>query len=84
MIYGTIALGFVMIGLGWRTLARSRFVDLQFPGLVSGSIAGLMLVCCGCALALASHTRRSRADVVSRTDDVLAAARAVLEATERT
>ena len=36
--------GFVMLGLAWRGAARTTYVPLQAPWLVSGGIAGLALV----------------------------------------
>ena len=36
--------GFVMLGLAWRGGARTVYVPLQMPWLVSGGIAGLALL----------------------------------------
>lgn len=35
---------FVMLGLGWRGSARTPYVPLQLPWLVSGGVAGLGLL----------------------------------------
>jgi hypothetical protein len=49
--------GFVMFVLGWRGGARTVYVPLQVPWLVSGSIGGLALI--GLALgALSIHLGR--------------------------
>ena len=44
-VLATIAIaGFVMLGLAWRGAARTVYVPLQVPWLVSGAVAGLATV----------------------------------------
>ena len=51
--------GFVMLGLAWRGAARTIYVPLQSPWLISGGVAGLALV--GMALgAFSIHEGRRR------------------------
>ena len=51
--------GFVMLGLAWRGAARTIYVPLQSPWVVSGGVAGLALV--GMALgAWSIHEGRRR------------------------
>lgn len=38
------AAGFVMLGLAWRGAARTPYVPLQLPWLVSGGVVGLALL----------------------------------------
>lgn len=83
-VLGALAVaGFVMIVLGWRSIARERLVDLQLPGLVSGCIAGTVLVVVAAGWAVALHARRVEADHRVRTQAVLDEAAAVLAAIER-
>jgi hypothetical protein len=50
-LFAAIALaGFIVIGLGWRIAARTGFVALQVPALVSGGVGGLALIVTGAAL----------------------------------
>ena len=51
--------GFVMLGLAWRGAARTVYVPLQSPWVLSGGVAGLALV--GMALgAWSIHEGRRR------------------------
>jgi hypothetical protein len=53
------AAGFVMLGLAWRGAARTIYVPLQSPWLISGGVAGLALI--GMALgAWSIHEGRRR------------------------
>ena len=73
-------IGFVMIGLGWRGVARTRYVDLQLPALASGCVAGLVLVMLGSGLLVALHARRLQAQRRARLDEAIDAANRVLSA----
>jgi len=45
VVLGAIAAaGFVMFGLAWRGAARTIYVPLQVPWLVSGAVAGLATI----------------------------------------
>jgi hypothetical protein len=58
--------GFVMLGLAWRGAARTIYVPLQMPWVLSGGFAGLALI--GFAYgALSIHLGR-RQDAVHRAD----------------
>lgn len=58
--------GFVMLGLAWRGAARTVYVPLQMPWVVSGGLAGLGLL--GLAYgALSIHLAR-RQDAVHRAE----------------
>jgi len=60
------AAGFVMLGLAWRGAARTTFVPLQSPWVLSGGVAGLAVV--GMSLgAWSIHTAR-RDDAEHRAD----------------
>jgi hypothetical protein len=56
--------GFVMLALGWRGGARTVYVPLQIPWLVSGGIAGLGLL--GMALGAWSIHLGRRSDAAHR------------------
>lgn len=58
------AVGFVMLGLSWRGGARTQFVPLQVPWLVSGGFAGLALL--GLALGAVSIHLSRRDDAADR------------------
>jgi hypothetical protein len=56
--------GFVMLGLAWRGGARTIYVPLQMPWLISGGMAGLALV--GLALGAWSIHAGRRQDAHNR------------------
>ena len=71
VLFGVVATGFALFPVGWRGVARTQFVPLQLPWLLSAGVAGLALI--GGALgALTIHVGR-RADAVHRAavEDVL-------------
>lgn len=80
---GLTLVGFLMIGLGWRSVARTTFVDLQVPPLVSGCVAGLLVVAVGVGLAVGLHARRAEAVMRAHTEAVLVEARALFESVTR-
>ncbi|MGH2663757.1 MAG: hypothetical protein ACRDH8_13345 [Actinomycetota bacterium] len=52
--------GFVVIGFGWNGSAKSAYVDVQFPYLISGGLGGLALVLLGSALMIMAQVRAER------------------------
>lgn len=71
--------GFVMLGLAWRGAARTIYVPLQMPWVVSGGLAGLGLI--GLAYgALSIHLARRR-DAIHRAhvDDLVRSAATLAE-----
>jgi hypothetical protein len=52
--------GFVAIGFGWNGAAKSAFVDVQFPYLVSGGLGGLALILLGIGLLVMAQIRGER------------------------
>lgn len=66
-----VVAGFVMFGLAWRGGARTPYVPLQIPWLVSGGMAGLALI--GMALgAWSIHLgRRQDAEHRAATEDLV-------------
>ena len=55
---GLVVAGFVAIGLGWRVAARTLYVGLQVPAIISGAIGGLVLVALGAGMANIQAGRR--------------------------
>jgi hypothetical protein len=52
--------GFVSIGFAWNGAAKTAFVDVQFPYLVSGGLGGLALVLLGVGLLMMAQFRGER------------------------
>ena len=52
--------GFVAIAFGWNGSAKSAFVDVQFPFLISGGLGGLALVLLGVGLLVMAQFRDER------------------------
>ncbi|HEU5033262.1 MAG TPA: hypothetical protein VFT62_00730 [Mycobacteriales bacterium] len=71
VLAGLAAAGFVMLGLAWRGAARTVYVPLQSPWVLSGGLAGLALL--GMALgAWSIHLgRRSDAEHRAVVEDVV-------------
>lgn len=59
-----VVAGFVMLGLAWRGAARTVYVPLQMPWVVSGGMAGLGLL--GLAYGAISIHLGRRQDAVHR------------------
>ena len=81
VLFGAIAVtGLVAIGAGWSVAARTMYVALQVPAVVSGGLAGLALVFIGAGLATVQVGRRLAADERVQTERVLDEATRLLEA----
>jgi hypothetical protein len=57
---GCIAVGILLIGLGWNGAAGVDFVAGQIPYLLSGAALGLALVAVGSTLIVVENSRRDR------------------------
>jgi hypothetical protein len=71
VLLGVVVTGFALFPVAWRGVARTSYVPLQLPWLLSAGVVGLALI--GGALgALTIHVGR-RADAVHRAavDDVV-------------
>lgn len=68
---GIVAVGFVVIFLGWNGAAERDFVEGQFPYLISGGITGLGIVAIGIAVAVVEARRRDTAELVAKIDRLL-------------
>jgi hypothetical protein len=71
LMVGLVLAGFGAMALGWVGAARTIYVPLQFPGLVSGGIGGLALIGVGTALFDLQLARRDAARERRVTDDLL-------------
>jgi hypothetical protein len=76
---GLVLSGFVAIGIGWKVAARTPFVPLQTPALVSGAMGGLALVLLGTGLANVQIGRRLAAVERAETAALLDEAAALVE-----
>lgn len=77
---GLIVTGFVAIGIGDRSIARTLAVAVQVPALVSGGMAGLALILIGCGLVNVQTGRRLAAAERAETELLLDEASLLLEA----
>ena len=57
---GCVAIGLLLIGLGWNGAASRDFVSGQLPYLLSGGALGLALVGLGVGLVVIDNSRRNR------------------------
>ncbi len=64
VLFGLALAGFALLSLAWRGGARTPYVPLQMPWLISGGIAGLALI--GAALAGWSIHLGRRSDAAHR------------------
>jgi hypothetical protein len=70
--------GFTTIALGWNGSAKSAFVDVQFPYLISGGVTGLALIVLGVGLLVMAQIRSER---IHLTDELAGVGRAVSRST---
>lgn len=68
---GIVAVGFVVIFLGWNGAAERDFVEGQLPYVISGGITGLGIVAIGIAVAVVEARRRDTAELVAKIDRLL-------------
>jgi hypothetical protein len=66
--------GFTTIGLGWNGTAKTAFVDVQFPYLISGGATGIGLIVLGVGLLVMAQLRSER---IHLTDELSGLGRAV-------
>jgi hypothetical protein len=75
---GLVVGGFAAIALGWRVAARTLYVALQVPALVSGAVGGVVLVALGAGLANVQAGRRLAAVERLETEALLDEAHALV------
>ena len=80
---GLVVIGFVAIGIGDRSIARTLFVDVQVPALVSGGMGGLALILLGCGLVNVQTGRRLAAAERAETELLLDEVSQLVEAFKR-
>jgi len=80
---GLILGGFAAIALGWKVAARTLFVSIQTPALVSGAMGGLALVLAGGMLANIQAGRWFNAVERAEMEALLDEAAALLDALDR-
>jgi hypothetical protein len=74
---GLIVMALLAIGgaaglyFGWRGIARTIYVPLQLPGLISGGLGGVALIGLGLALFDLQMTRRDLAAERRQNDELL-------------
>jgi hypothetical protein len=62
--------GFTTIGFGWNGAAKTALVDMQFPYLISGGLAGVALVLLGVGLLILAQVRSERLKLVEELQKV--------------
>jgi hypothetical protein len=62
--------GFTAIGFGWNGSAKSAFVDVQFPYLISGGIGGAALVLLGIGLLVMAQIRVERIKLTAQMEQL--------------
>src|SRR5205823_12880421 len=78
------AAGVVALVFGWLHVARTLFVPLQLPGLVSGGIAGIALLGAGALLVMTHLDRAASARRCDELDALLDEAAALVAARTKT
>jgi xanthine/uracil permease len=81
---GTVVAGFLAIVLGWRVAAHTRFVPSQIAALVSGGLAGVVLVFIGATLIKVQLDRRLAAKERTHVEVLLDEAAALVGALKAT
>lgn len=62
--------GFTAIAFAWNGSAKTAFVDVQFPYLISGGIGGLALVLLGVGLLVMAQIRAERIQSTSQLEQM--------------
>jgi hypothetical protein len=65
---GVIAVGFVLIGIGWAKVAGLADVSMQMPYLVSAGISGLALVMVGLVVVVLAARRQDGDDLARQVE----------------
>jgi hypothetical protein len=63
-----VALGFIIVFLGWNGAAGKDYTQGQIPYLISGGITGLGLILCGLTVVIVQAVRREAMLLASRLD----------------
>jgi hypothetical protein len=72
VVFGAIVVaGFVVMGLGWRIVARTLDVYRQLPAIISAGVGGLALVIIGAGLFVTQLGRRRAAAERSQVEAIL-------------
>lgn len=56
-----VLVGFSFVGIAWRGVARTAYVALQLPWIISGGLGGLSLVAAGVTVFAVQMSRRDAA-----------------------
>jgi hypothetical protein len=65
-----VGVGIILIVLGWNGIAGESEVDAQMPYLLSGGAVGLALVGLGMAMLVVQNSRRDRAILEARFEEL--------------
>jgi hypothetical protein len=71
LMAGLVVGGFVTLAFAWRSVARTIYVALQVPGIVSGGLGGVALIGLGAVLLAVQLGRRDAAQERRVTDELL-------------
>jgi hypothetical protein len=74
-----VAAGFVVLALAWHGSARTPYVPLEVPWLVSGGIAGVAVIGMGLGALSIQLSRREAAEDRAALDELVRAAAEVIE-----
>ncbi len=69
-----VVAGFVVLGLAWHGAARTPYVPLETPWLISGGIGGLALVGMGLGAMSIHLSRRERAQQRAAVEQLISVA----------
>lgn len=74
-----VVAGFVTLALAWHGAARTPYVPLEVPWVVSGGIAGLALIGMGLGALSIQLSRREAAEQRAAVEELVRAAAEVIE-----
>jgi hypothetical protein len=74
-----VVAGFVVLALAWHGAARTPYVPLEVPWLVSGGIAGVALIGMGLGALSIQSSRREAAEHREAVEDLVRAATELIE-----